>query len=245
MAPDPSGPRLSKLDSERFGIVAARLDVLTPETLPATLAFCAERHVKLLIANARAEEHAAVYAAQQQRFEVMDVILVFERRFGTEPLPEIDASVEIRPFAVGEEAAISELGRLSFEGYVGHYQADPRLDPARTAEIYPDWTRRLLASRDVDHEVLVAVSGGQIVGFHALERRDQCVFLPLSGVRRGIHGKHVYQAMNTRGMEWSVARGARTTVGAVQIANPAIQRALVRLGYLPDHSYYTFHKWFD
>lgn len=245
MATEADALRPSPLETERFGIPSARLEPLTPKTLAESLRSCRDLGIRLLIARSDATEHAALEAAQAEGFRVMDTILAFERRFADRPLPAVSAAVELRSAKPGEERGIVELAETAFRDYVSHYHADSRLDRARTAEVYPDWTRRLLSRRDADHEMLVAAVDGRIVGFHALERNGDCVNLPLSGVGVGAEGKHVYQAMNVGGMEWAVARNARRMTGSVQLANTAIQRALVRLDFLPDHAYFTLHKWFD
>ena len=244
MASEARGARLSPLERERFGIEAARLDALTPQSLKPALDFCRERDVRLLIANCRPEERAALYEGERQGFQLMDTIVVFEQRLGGTS-PPVEASVEVRPARPGDKDEIVALARIAFADYVNHYHADPRLDRAAAAEVYPDWTGRLLAQRDDDHEVLVAESDGVIVGFHALARYGDRATQPLSGVRPGIQGKHVYQTMNTRGIEWAIASGAKTIDGAVQLTNTAIQRALWRRGYVPVGAYFVLHKWFD
>lgn len=245
MAHEGQATRLSPLETERFGVPSARLDAFTRGTLAEALRFCREQGVRLLIARCDAGEHDGLEAAQAEGFRVLDTILAFERRFGDRPLPAVRAAVDVRSARPGEDRAIVELAEIAFRDYVSHYHSDPRLDPRRTAEVYPDWTRRLLAERDADHEMLVADLDGRIVGFHALARDGDRVNLPLSAVGPGAEGKHVYQTMNLCGMEWAVERSARRMTGSVQLANTAIQRALVRLDFLPDHAYFTLHKWFD
>ncbi|MGH7898917.1 MAG: GNAT family N-acetyltransferase, partial [Candidatus Binatia bacterium] len=226
MAHETHAFRPSPLETERFGIASARLDSVDPATLSGALDACRAQGIRLLIARSDAAAHAALDAAQAEGFRIMDTILCFERRFGDRQLPAVRAAVEVRPAKAGEDAPIVALAESAFRDYVSHYQADSRLDRARVAEVYPDWTRRLLDSRDADHAMLVAESEGRIVGFHALERAGECVHLPLSAVGAGAEGKHLYQAMNLAGMAWAVARGARRMTGSVQLANTAIQRAL-------------------
>ncbi|MFO0677986.1 MAG: hypothetical protein U0169_15730 [Polyangiaceae bacterium] len=90
---------------------------------------------------------------------LMDTLVHYERVLGPDVMLAHGCEVPIRPFRPSDEDAVERLARESFRGYAGHYHADPQLDPARVAEIYPSWAVRSCRSREVADEVLVADDG--------------------------------------------------------------------------------------
>ena len=236
---------LSPLDQDRFGVVTARDGEVTAETLAPALAFCRDHRVQLLIARCRTGDLAAAQALETAGGRLMDTLVFYARALDQGALPESRCAVPVRPFAAGEDAAVQRVAAEAFQGYRGHYHADPRLDSARCDEAYQSWAQRSCLSREVAGEVLVA-DDGQVAGFATLRLNSAAEGEGvLFGVAARAQGKGIYQAFMIEGMRWCRARGAARMVVSTQITNLAVQRVWTRLGFEPSGSFYTFHLWFD
>ncbi len=141
---------------------------------------------------------------------------------------------------------IKAIAAKCFRGYFGHYHADEKLDRSKCDEAYISWAYRSCVSRDVADEVLVADLAGSIVGFASLrlnsEQEGEGI---LFGVAPSAQRKGIYRSLLINSMQWCLSKGARHMIYSTQITNIAVQKVLVRLGFVPSNAYYTFHKWFD
>lgn len=244
MTTPPDGLTLSPIDEERFRIRTARVAWMTSDLLPQATRFCRGNGVVLLIANCRSEERSTLQAMEREGFRLMDTIVCFERDL-TKPLPP-SGNVLVRPLRSSEEEAVGAVAAEAFRGYVSHYHADPRLDPARCDEAYPDWVRRACRARSAENEVLVSESDGAIVGLLLLQPKGPGETIsPLAGVLPGTRRQGVLYSLAVRVLEWSVEKGAKRTYAMIQLTNTAMQRAIQRVGYEPSYAYHTFHRWFD
>ncbi len=236
---------LSSIDQERFGIVTARDGEVTAATLEPDLAFCRAHGVRFLIARCRTEELAVAQALEAVGGRLMDTLVYYVRVIVKGELPESTCKVPIRPVRPGEDEAVRRVASEAFQGYRGHYHADPRLDPAQCDEAYQSWAQRSCLSREVAGEVLVA-DDGQVAGFATLRLND-----PSEGegvlfaVAPRVQGAGVYKAFMVEGMRWCRAQGAKRMVVSTQVTNLAVQKVWSRLGFEPSQSFYTFHLWFD
>ena len=64
-----------------------------------------------------------------------------------------------------DEPTVIRLARESFNGYLSHYRADPRLDPEKCDEIYAYWVSSACRSQAENQKVLVAEEDETVVGF--------------------------------------------------------------------------------
>ena len=238
--------RLSALDQARFGIRTAIARPVTRDMLPDLLNFCRDNHVVLLIARCPTSEHWAVQAMEREGFSLMDTLVYYRRNLLGPSIPQHAGPAAIRPYQPGEEHAVKSVATEAFRGYVGHYQADPKLGRTECDAVYPDWAFRSCLSRDVADMVLVAELDGSIVGFTALRINslDEAEGL-LYGVSSRARRLGIYRSLLVQGMDWCLREGAACMVISTQITNIVAQRVWVQLGFEPSHSLYTFHKWFD
>lgn len=236
--------KLSKLDTDRWSVVTAKVDGLTSEGLTSILQQCRASAVELLIARCPATDLAAAQAMERDGFQLMDTLVYFARSLGSGT--QVDAGpVPVRPVRPGEEAAVREIAAHAFQGYGGHYHADPRLDRGRCDEVYTDWAYRSCLSKDVADEVLVADLDGRVVAFATMRlNSDEEGEGVLFGVSPAAQGRGIYRTLMIRGMEWCAARGRTRMVVSTQVTNVAVQKVWTRLGFEPSRAYYTFHKWF-
>jgi len=245
----PSGEvYLSPIDEERFGIRTARAPGVTLDNLPHVIDFCHIHKVVLLIARCLCSELRATQAMEREGFLLMDTLVYWVRNLKSEPLPfdQGEGVATIRTFGTGEEETIKLIAAESFRRYYGHYHADERLDRAKCDEAYVSWAFRSCVSRDAADEVLVAELEGSLVGLATLrlntEEEGEGI---LFGVAPLAQKYGIYRSFMIHGMNWCVSKGASRMVVSTQITNVAVQGVWSRLGFVPTHAYYTFHKWFD
>jgi len=237
---------LSSIDEERFGIRTARASGITLTALPHVLEFCRAKDVKFLIARCPVTELSAAQAMEREGFSLMDTLIYYTRDLAKLPIPPDRGKVPVRPIHAGEEEQVRVIAAASFKGYFGHYHADPRLDRAKCDEVYTSWAVRSCLSREMAHEVLVADDAGQLMGFATLrlnsEEEGEGV---LFGVAPEAQGRGIYRSFMIRSMEWFLAQGRTRQVVSTQIINIAVQKVWTRVGFVPSHAFFTFHKWFD
>ena len=245
MTDQKTGAARSAIDEARFGIRVARNHALTAETLEETLAFCREQAIDMLIARTPSQAIRFVQQLEALGFQLMDTLVYYRRDLTRTPIPEPQDAALIRPVRSGEEAAVRAIAAQAFQGYYGHYHADPRLDQAACDAAYISWAERSCLDRSVADEVLVAELDEQLVGFATLRRNTSTQGEGvLFGVAPSAQGKGIYRSFIVHAMQWCLENGMNETVVSTQITNLAVQKVWVRLGFEPMQFYYTFHKWF-
>jgi len=243
---EPSEVYLSDIDSQRFGIPIARVAWMTREVLPATLKFCRENRVRLLMTKCDAQATSTIQALEQDGFLFMEAINVYERNVVKQPIPADKGEIIVRSATAAEADAIAAVGGEAFHGYPSHYRSDPRLDPAKSDEIYVDWVRRSCLSREVADVVLVAEVEGAPVGIFTIKMNGPKEADPgLAGVIPRVRRHGVLEALIIAALRWAKAEGAEHLLGFMQMNNIAVLRVTIRLGFFPRSSFFTFHKWFD
>ena len=246
MRAEPSGVYLSAIDSERFGFPIARVGWMNPEALPEANRFCRANGVRLLMTKCNAEATGTIQALEHDGFRFMEAINIYERNVADLAIPADKGEIVVRSATADEAEAIAIVGGEAFRGYPSHYRSDPRLDPAKSDDIYVDWVRRSCLSRDVADVVLVAELEGDPVGIFTIKRYDpKDADTGLAGVvpRARRHG--VLEALILAALRWTKAEGAKYLLGLMQMNNIAVLRVTIRLGFFPRSSFFTFHKWFD
>ncbi len=243
---EPFSIELSKMDEARFRVRAVKVFLPAPDDVDKVLEFCRANDVKFVIARCSAQDLRVVQRMEQAGFFLTDTLVTSTRNLLKRPIPEDTPQVTIRPYRTGDEAAVQTVAAESFEGYYGHYHADPYLDQATCDKIYVDWAVQSCRSREVAHEVLIAEDEGTIVGFLTLRlnnaEQGQAV---LSGVARAAQGRGIYRSFLVQGMCWCLSQGASEMLFTTQVTNTAVQRVWTRLGIEPGYAHYTLHKWFD
>jgi ribosomal protein S18 acetylase RimI-like enzyme len=234
-------PRLSPLDEQRFGVRTARIEDVESAEVPGILEFSRREGVQLLVARCSVEQVAAAQAMEDVGFRLMDTVVYYERTLGGSPA--VPAGV-VRPITSGEQSDVEALARVSFKNYLGHYHADPRLDPELSGEAYVSWARRCMSGEAAD-VVLVAEDNGRVAGFAAIRTVSPHLGdLVLGAVAPEARGRGIYRMLALAGMDWCQNRGAKHMMTSTHISNFAAQRAWIRAGMSLVRASHTFHKWF-
>lgn len=234
---------LSPIDTERFGVPIARAPALTAAAVPGALAFCREHGVRMLVARCDAGELAAAQALEDAGGRLMDVLVYWGRALDRPAEPPGAAVRLLRP---GDAPAVRQVASRAFQGYLGHYHADPRLDRAKCDEAYASWAERSCADPGVASKVLVAEHDGQLAGFLTLlPRGSDEQEIVLNGVDPAFQRHGLYRALVLAAIGHARDAGARRLVVSTQLINLGVQKTWARLGFELAQSHYTFHLWLD
>lgn len=149
-------------------------------------------------------------------------------------------------FAEATERDALELNTLvtgAFDGYVSHYHANPRLDPALILAGYAEWAAGYLAGRGHGRIAWVARRNGVILAFICCshdEQKQECEVV-LNGVHPDHWGGGIYGDVIRHTQAQYRQRGYRTMKISTQIWNFAVQKVWNREGFVLDQAYDTFH----
>lgn len=235
----------SPLDEDRFGVCAARAIDMTSERLPAVLEFCHAQDVQFLIARCSTHELSSLQAMEEAGFRLMDTLIYFDFNLHHKALPP-RRDLNVRIVQPQDVDAVKEISRQAFRGYDSHYHADPRLDRSACDELYVDWAVRSCSQKDLADEVFVADSNNGILGFLALKMdKTNIADCRLYAVSQHAQRSGVGQALLIEALHWCVKNHLDAMTISTQITNIASQKACVRVGFEPNISFYTLHKWFE
>lgn len=239
---------LNDLETRRFGVVCARLDM--SDRLPdidSTNRAAKEAGVSMLTARVPAEDLESVRALEADGYRLMDTLVYYGRVLDSLPkaLP-LAEGVTLRPGMPEDVDAVGSLAQAAFSGYLGHYHADPRLDDSAATEAYVEWAVTSLARVGNKGEFLVATVNGQIAGFLALQSISaEEAEIALNAVDPGFQRRGLYAGLVRAAMTSAAAMKFKRVFTSTQINNYAVQKVWTRLGLIHERSYYTLHKWFD
>ena len=242
----PSGPprfALSPLEEQRFGARTVRVNELERAHIPGLLAFCREHAVRLVIARTASADLEAAQAFEEAGGRLMDALVYYELDLARKA-PAATPSSGIRPARPEEARALADIGALSFQGYRGHYHADPRLERAACDAAYTSWVERSVLDRSVAEAVYTAEVDGRLAAFATLRRNSpeegEGV---LFGVAPWAQGRGLYAELIRAGIAWCREKACARMVVSTQVTNLAVQKVWVRQGFEPSRSYFTFHLW--
>ncbi len=235
---------INALESARFGVVAAHVRDHR-ESQHAINAAAEALDVQMLTLRLACGDHAAIHAAEADDFRLMDTVVYYERSC-RQPLPDLPASdVAIRAARPEDADAVADIARASFSHYLGHYHADPRLDPASADEAYVEWARNSILHQSDSAQASVLTDDGPIAGFLTMRRNSASESeIVLNAVhpdfqRRGHYERLLHNAL-VRGAE----AGAERMIVSTQLNNFRVQRIWSKAGFRLTSARHTFHKWY-
>ncbi len=236
---------VSALESARFGIVAARVSdsSASPEVIDAA---AEAQGVQLLSCRIDVGDLARVHALEAAGYRLMDTLVYYGRSLAGIPriLP-LPAGVACRAATGKDAAAVGEVARSAFSGYMGHYHSDPRLDDAAADAAYVEWAETSTARASADGQVLLAMRDGHVAGFLTMRRNStEEAEIVLNAVHADHQGQGLYSILVAAALDAVRGSGAARMIVSTQINNYAVQRIWSQFGFVHERSVYTFHKWF-
>ena len=246
----PASPTtISEPDSLRFGVRIARNPSLTHDTLAEANEFCLRHDIDLMIARCATEDSFSMHSLEADGFRLMDT-LVSWRRSLDRPAPAEHTGQEngtlVQPIGPVDEAAVRRIAAQAFQGYSGHYHADPRLDQHQASEVYISWATRCCREPDSADLMLGARRDGELVGFLALKALGQGLcMVPLAAVAPQTQGQGVLRSLLVGAVRWLKEHNYTAVEYGCVLTNIAAQKALARAGFEMCRSAHTLHKWYD
>lgn len=230
----------SHLDSQRFGVDIARLVAESPDQVAAALG-AVDPRTAMVVIRCDARDGSTVRTVEDLGGRLMDTVVTM-----TTPLPKDlpPPDPRVRPATASEARRVARVARRAFEGYVGHYHADPRLPDDRCDAAYADWAHRSCRATDSRSVVLVAeIEDAGVAGLSTCRLEDDVAVGGLDGVAPE-HRRHgLYRALNLERMRWATVRGARRLRVDTHAANLPALRGLSELGFVARRVQHTFHLW--
>jgi GNAT superfamily N-acetyltransferase len=239
---------LSELDRLRFGHVTAKVDVDAGDNIESILADCIAKRVQLLIARCSTLHLDKVQEMEQLGFFLTDTLVYYRKKSISARSLELPEDFSVRPAGPQDAAEVEKLAARSFQGYHGHYHADPRLDRMHCDEVYSSWAANSCgAGGFCDHMMLItSVRKDEIAAFATLKRHSDAEFEGvLFGVDPAYQGKGLYGQLIDLSQQWGIENRFTRMIVSTQVTNMAVQKAWCRQGFEPFKSLYTLHKWLD
>jgi GNAT superfamily N-acetyltransferase len=236
---------ISDLETARFGIVAARL-VDPAAALDVVNAQARNMGVQMITSRVEANNFSRIHALEADGYRLMDTLVYYTRSLLN--IPEMEPRHQglcIRAAVPDDAPAVAEVARAAFQGYFGHYHADPRLDNLAADAAYVEWAETTTLRSTPKAPVLLAMRGDEIIGFATVrlnspEEAEGVLFGIDPSAQRG----GLYSALIVRALCEGRRIKANRMIVSTQITNAAVQRVWARKGFVYDRAIYTFHKWF-
>lgn len=235
----------SQLESERFGVAFARLtDAVHNRGAVAALLHEADaRSTDVISARVNCDDLPTIGMLEDRGFRIMDTLVYYRRELSLDE-STAEGSVAVVAGSAENVAACAGIAARAFSGYLGHYHADPRLDPAAADAVYVDWVSRLLSSPAEGQIALCAVPDGRTSGFLIGARRGEAGSeIVLNAVDPAAQGQGCYGALLRRYLHDASVRGDREVIISTQLQNYRVQRAWRREGFDLFRSFHTLHRW--
>ena len=236
---------LASHESSRFGFACARATNVDAKSIERMLEFCRNFNVRLLVAQCDTANGTAIYRMEDAGFRIMDTQINY--RFRGLCLPMVDfKSFRFRNAAPTDEDVVGSIAQRAFADHVGHYNADARLNKSLIAEGYSEWARRTCTEPHIADVVILAEHDGQIAGFGVMRFLSEAETAGvIFAVEPAMQGDGIARMLLVKSLEWSIRHGRVASSHFVALRNYPIQRVLVGLGFKPEESVHTFHKWMD
>ncbi|XDF36372.1 GNAT family N-acetyltransferase [Paracidovorax avenae] len=233
----------SPLDSHRFSRRIGKASISDVQEVDTALAAAESEQLELLIARCPADAVSVLHAMEERGFRLMDTLVYLRRPVNAGNLD--DAPRSVRQACAADAAAVEDVARAAFRGYVGHYHSDARLDGHAADQIYPDWARRAVEEPGVADSVLVYEDeASRICGFAAMRRLDdaRCDGM-LFAVDPGFQKRGIFGALLRASLSWTAANGYAQMEYSTHLRNASALRGVAGHGFYIYKAVHTFHCW--
>ena len=239
------GLRHSKIESDRFGISIARLNVSINCSASDTeiVKVCKESSANLLILRVPSSRiqlacelaeisNKIAFQADTLVYFSKNLKSIVERRNKSENLKLVTASSD-------DEARVIDLARVVFRDYPNHYQSNRALDSKLILEGYIEWASNGLNDQE-KLTVIIEDQNSNAIAFALVAFGEEGAEIELNGVHPDFQNQGVYSAL----LESLMAQLANQKVAnlsiSTQIQNTRVIRAWIKAGFILDFSLNTY-----
>lgn len=189
------------------------------------------------------QDTAAVAAAQQAGFSMVDIRLTLSREIAGETfaIPELPPGASLRPANPEDLPILQAIARQSHTDT--RFFSDTHFDPLRSAEMYAVWIASYLEEA-ANVIVWTAIQGGAAQGYLTCRVTGQSGRIGLVGLAPQARGKGLGTALLLKGLDWFASQGARQVEVVTQGRNLPAQRLYQRGGFRSAGVQLWFHKWY-
>lgn len=232
----------SPLESQRFNIKAGKLKISTVNDIAPVLRLAKDQEYQFLSCRIPTTDVFLFQELEKNGFFLADTLLYYKS--STE---NSQNSTDWRSCLGNDHLnqQVFKVAEKAFENYPSHYSMDLRLDQKAAGEVYKDWAKRCCSDRSMANDVLVKTDNHneEVLSFVSLKSHQTHADVLLAAVRPDQQGKGLLQQLLNAAVVWAAQHGHKEIFYSTQIQNIAAQKALVRQGWEPSHSFYTLHCW--
>jgi ribosomal protein S18 acetylase RimI-like enzyme len=239
-------PTHSQVESNRFGINVARLNVpLESPSLDAEIAqICSDSSADLLILrypsarislSQRLAELSKKYAFQA------DTLVYFSKNLDSkteyyQPVDDLKFSIA----GAGDKSSIQALSQEIFQEYPNHYRSNRHIEPRLILDGYVEWALSGLED-STKLTLIVATPDSKMIGFALVSFDNDEAEIELNGVHPDFQSRGVYSALLQMVIGRLVDQKIKKLSISTQVQNTRVIRAWVKAGFNLDFSLNTFH----
>ncbi|WP_345114160.1 hypothetical protein [Hymenobacter algoricola] len=172
---------------------------------------------------------------------IADTLVSFDcdlREFPAQPLR--NTRLVIHHATVADTAVLEELVDLSFKDYRTHYNSNPLFDPKLVLAGYKEWALSCLQPGD-KRVCFLFYLDGQAVAYATVEVHATYGEGIIFGARPNVPFKNLYVDLLNYTKQYMWDQGLKRVRATTQIQNHGVQRAWVRMGFVPARSHCTVH----
>ena len=235
----------SEIDAKRFGYRTAKAFIASTQDIEKVFAFCHEKNIQFLIVRCKSNNLKIAQGLEKEGFFLTDTLIFY--RFN---LRSRDIQLQNPPYLIrmvrnkNDAEQVAEVAKKAFKNYFGHYHADSRLNQNSCDDVYIDWAYRSCLEKSMADQVIVSETKGKIDGFATLKFYSEEGEGVLFGITPEAQRQGRLKIFIQNGLHLCKEQGLSAMIYSTQLQNYAVQKVLVRIGFEPYASYYTFHKWF-
>ncbi len=239
-------PTHSQVESNRFGINVARLNVpLESSSSDFEIAqICSDSPADLLILrypsvrislSQRLAELSKKYAFQA------DTLVYFSKNLDSkteyyQPVDGLNFSIA----GAGDKSSIQSLSQEIFQDYPNHYRSNRHIEPRLILEGYVEWA--LSGLEDLTKlTVVVATPDSKVIGFALISFDNDEAEIELNGIHPDFQSRGVYSALIRMIMGRLADQKIKKLSISTQAQNTRVIRAWIKAGFNLDFSLNTFH----
>ncbi len=229
-------------DSAFFGYRIARVNGsrLTPESMGAIEAWCAERRIDCLYFLSASDDLTTTSLAERHHFHMVDIRVTLSASLK----PETHEQKTYQGIRLNEPDDLPALKRIARESFVHtRFYNDLNFPRERCAEMYEVWIEK--SGADSGQAVLVATADGAPAGFVTCSRAaDGIGQIGLFGVDSAYRGRGLGHQLIEAALAWFARHDFQNVVVVTQGRNLSAQRSYQRQGFVTQSLEVWYHRWF-